>query len=133
MRQLKVKSLNEQFYEYVDSVYECFDECPDRVDSLFRAYTLLSNALDISLSTVDVFVWGIKNNGGTYDRHDVAMKVNMSEWEVNRAVNELSRLSYMEIFWETIGSSESRQAMSSWKNLNGILRPLETVKKIINN
>jgi hypothetical protein len=104
MRQLKVKSLDEQFNEYVDCVYECFDECPDRPDALFRAYTLLSNALDISLSTVDVLVWGIKNNGGIYDTHDVAMKVSISEWEVHRAVNELSRLSYMEIFmgdhWE---------------------------------
>ena len=87
-----VKSLNEQFYEYVDCVYECFDECPERPDALFRAYTFLSNALDISLSTVDVLVWGIKNNGGTYSAHEVAMKVSISEWEVHRAVNELSRL-----------------------------------------
>lgn len=104
MRQLKVKSLDEQFKEYVDCVYECFDECPERPDALFRAYTFLSNALDISLSTVDVLVWGIKNNGGIYDTHDVAMKVNISDWEVNRAVHELSRLSYMEILlgecWE---------------------------------
>lgn len=107
MRQLKVKTLDEQFNEYVDCVYESFDECPESLDALFRlfkAYTFLSNALDISLSTVDVLVWGIKNNGGTYSAHEVAMKASISEWEVHRAVNELSRLSYMEIFmgdyWE---------------------------------
>ena len=107
MRQLKVKSLDEQFNDNVDCIYDGFDECPERVDELFRlfkAYIFLSNALDISLNTVDVLVWGIKNNGGIYDAHDVAMKVNISDWEVNRTVHELSRLSYMEILlgdcWE---------------------------------
>ena len=98
MRQLKVKSLDEQFKEYVDCVYECFDECPERPDALFRAYTFLSNALDISLNTVDVLVWGIKNNGGTYSAHEVAMKASISEWEAQ------SSLRYGNLYGRLLGA-----------------------------
>ena len=65
---------------------------------------LLLEGKNVKIADLAIFSLGIKNNGGIYDTHDVAMKVSISEWEVHRAVNELSRLSYMEIFmgdyWE---------------------------------
>lgn len=99
MRQLKIKTLEEQFKESVDCIYESFEDYPSsyEVGILFAAYEKLSNALDISFNTVSVLVWAIKNNGESFSVSEVAETINASEWEVNRAVNELSRLSYMEI------------------------------------
>lgn len=99
MRQLKIKTLEEQFKERVDCIYESFEDYPSsyEVGILFAAYEKLSNALDISFNIVSVLVWAIKNNGESFSASEVAEEISASEWEVNRAVNELSRLSYMEL------------------------------------
>ncbi len=99
MRQLKIKTLEEQFKEIVDCIYESFEDYPSsyEVGILFAAYEKFSNALDISFNTVSVLVWAIKKNGESFSVSEVAETISASEWEVNRAVNELSRLSYMEI------------------------------------
>ena len=100
MRQLKIKTLEEQFKESVDCIYESFEDYPSsyEVGVLFAAYEKLSNALDISFNTVSVLVWAIKNNGKSFSSSKVAEVISASEWEVSRAVNELSRLSYMELY-----------------------------------
>lgn len=99
MRQLKIKTLEEQFKESVDCIYRSFEDYPSsyEVGILFTAYEKLSNALDISFNTVSVLVWAIKNNGESFSASEVAEAICASKWEVNRAVNELSRLSYMEL------------------------------------
>lgn len=99
MRQLKIKTLEEQFKESVDCIYESFEDYPSsyEVGILYAAYEKLSNALDISFNTVSVLVWAIKNDGESFSAAEIAETISASEWEVNRAVNELSRLSYMEI------------------------------------
>ncbi len=99
MRQLKIKTLEEQFKESVDCVYDSFDDFPAsyEVGILYSAYERLSNALEISINTVSVLVWAIKNEGAFFSSSYVAKKISVSGWEVDRAVNELSRLSYMEL------------------------------------
>lgn len=99
MRQLKIKTFEQQFEERVNCIFESIADYPSTYDlnRLFDAYELISNALEISLNTVSVLVWAIKNDGESFSTSDVAKAINITEWEVNRAVNELSRLSYVEL------------------------------------
>ena len=127
MRQLKIKTSEQQFEERVNCIYESFADYPSTYDlaRLFDAYELISNALEISLNTVSVLVWAIKNDEESFSTSDVAKAVNVTEWEVDRAINELSRLSLMELHMDDcyrliIKTSDVIMAKFKWhlENIN---------------
>lgn len=96
MRQLKIKSLEEQFNECISRIFDSFDEYPEQDDRLIESYIKLSNALGLRFNTVSVLVWALCNEGNTYASDLVANQIGIPAWEVNRAIDELGRLSYME-------------------------------------